>query len=104
MPLPAHAHSLLQVPVWEMASIKDIDVAFLPCNQPYTMSEKGLNWWGFGLLPAGGHEKGDFFDITYSSYMWTSDGKAFEVRYYGDSPYYSEKSAESAFSVRCIED
>ena len=66
--------------------------------------EKGLNWWGFGLLPAGGHEKGDFFDITYSSYMWTSDGKAFEVRYYGDAPYYSEKSAESAFSVRCIED
>lgn len=67
-------------------------------------AEKGLNWWGFGLLPAGGHEKGDFFDITYSSYLWTSDGKAYEVRYHGETPYYTEKSAESAFSVRCIED
>ncbi len=26
----------------EMASIKDIDVAFLPCNQPYTMTPKQL--------------------------------------------------------------
>ena len=65
---------------------------------------KGINFWGFNALPAGGREDGDFFDLRVSSYMWTSDGKAFEVRYYGDSPYYSEKSAESAFSVRCIEE
>ena len=26
----------------EMASIKDIDIAFLPCNQPYTMTTEQL--------------------------------------------------------------
>jgi len=26
----------------EMADLKDIDIAFLPCNQPYTMTEKQL--------------------------------------------------------------
>ena len=26
----------------EMASIKDIDIAFLPCNQPYTMTPEQL--------------------------------------------------------------
>ena len=26
----------------EMSSLKDIDIAFLPCNQPYTMTEEQL--------------------------------------------------------------
>lgn len=67
-------------------------------------AEKGLDWWGFGLLPAGGHEKGDFFDITYSAYMWVTEGKVFEVRYHVEAPKYTEKDPKSAFSVRCIED
>lgn len=98
---------------WHLPSFNDYkylvsyvyNVRMLRSRDKWTdKADKGLNWWGFNLLPAGGHEKGDFFDITYSSYLWTNEGYVFEVRYHAELAQYTEKNAKSAFSVRCIED
>ena len=65
---------------------------------------KGINFWGFNALPAGGREDGDFFDLRVSSYMWTSNKEAFWLRYYDDNFNLLPKDEKTAFSVRCIED
>ena len=65
---------------------------------------KGINFWGFNALPAGGCEDGDFFDLRVSSYMWTSNKEAFWLRYYDDNFNLLPKDEKTAFSVRCIED
>ena len=65
---------------------------------------KGINFWGFNAMPAGGREDGDFFDLRISSYMWTSDKEVFWLRYYDDNFNLLPKDEKTAFSVRCIED
>jgi len=66
--------------------------------------KRGLNLWGFNALPAGGYEKGDFFDVTYTSYMWGANQSVLSLRYYDDKISVETKEASNAFSVRCIEE
>ena len=65
---------------------------------------RGMNLWGFNALPAGGRETGDFFDETYSFYMWGSNQSVLWLRYYDDAITISPKDSKNAFSVRCIEE
>lgn len=64
----------------------------------------GLNLWGFNALPAGGRESGDFFDVTYSSYMWAANQSVLMLRYYDDKISIEAKDSKNAFSVRCVEE
>lgn len=66
--------------------------------------KRGMNLWGFNALPAGGRESGDFFDVTYSSYMWDADQSVLMLRYYDDKISIEAKDSKNAFSVRCIEE
>ena len=69
------------------------------------MGSRGLNLWGFSALPAGGRETGDYFDRSISSYMWSSEGSVFWLRYYDDAmSIESREVTKNAFSVRCIEE
>ena len=65
---------------------------------------RGTNYMGFNAMPAGGRESGDYFDVTYSSYMWGSDKSVLWLRYYDEKISIEEKDAKNAFSVRCIEE
>ncbi len=64
----------------------------------------GVNLWGFNALPAGGRESGDFFDVTYSSYMWAANQSVLMLRYYDDKISIEAKDSKNAFSVRCVEE